>query len=121
MKVKKYLQVVSRDNIALCFRCEHRATFHETKRQPRCECGNVTVGVHSCYMFRPTIPPVMEADKGDKRPAFGPWMIAGRTHAVGLLEVKPALLVEGKQMAVIYKPCKVKRIRNSRFANRRTK
>lgn len=56
-------------SIGLCFRCEHRALFHEEKIQPRCECSMTNCAVHSCYMFKPVRPIVLkQLDKKDKRP-----------------------------------------------------
>ncbi len=69
----------------LCFRCHHRARYLETGGQwePRCECGDVGHAVYSCYMYRPPVPLLLVRDKGDRRPAGGPWMFSARMHAVG--------------------------------------
>ena len=66
-------------NNALCWRCEHRAVFHEQKIQSRYECGqNMAVG--SCYMFQPVKPVILKRSKGDKRPLFAGWGIAARVE-----------------------------------------
>lgn len=66
----------------LCHRCEHRASFRETGRQPRMECGDVNSAKYSCYMYKPMLPFVMAVNEGDERPAYGPAMISARMHAV---------------------------------------
>lgn len=68
----------------LCWRCEHRACFHETGFHPRFECGEARA-VHNCYMFMPTKPIAVGPIKGEKRPIFGPWFVAGRIQSHGLV------------------------------------
>ena len=71
--------------MGLCWRCEHRATFHDVGFASRYECGQTDKAVGSCYMYRPTKPLVIAPDKGDRRP-LSPAMIAARCHAVGVAE-----------------------------------
>ena len=52
----------------LCYRCEHRAMFLESGRQPRFECGSATSCVVGCYMYRPVNPIVIKPREGDSRP-----------------------------------------------------
>jgi hypothetical protein len=67
------------DHYGMCFRCEHRARFLETKTwQPRAECGDVDKSKHSCYMYKPVEPVILQVQKGDKRPVGGPALIAAR-------------------------------------------
>lgn len=66
----------------LCWRCQYRAEAMEGRGQRRMECGSPGTAVGSCYMFKPTYPLVMRADKGDRRPVHGPAMISARAHAV---------------------------------------
>jgi len=64
--------------MSLCFRCEHRARFHELGHAPRCECGEPKRSVCTCYMYRPVMPCVLVRAKGDRRPMFAGAMIAAR-------------------------------------------
>ena len=66
----------------LCFRCEHRARYHETGRGPRCECQSEKQAVYSCYMYRPVNPVVLAPNEGDDRPMFAGSMFSGRSHFV---------------------------------------
>lgn len=54
----------------LCYRCEHRAKFHEDGSQPRFECGQIKQSVFRCYMFQPVKPIVLIPDKDDPRKAI---------------------------------------------------
>ena len=78
--------------MGLCFRCEFRARYLEKKQEvgeataPRFECHMVEQSVHSCYMFRPVKPLVIEKNDSEKqlpidRP-IGGGMIGSRIHAV---------------------------------------
>lgn len=69
----------------LCFRCEKRAIFNETGDGPRFECKQ-NGSVASCYCFIPCKPIAVAPIAGEKRPMFGPWMIAGRVQAQGLVD-----------------------------------
>lgn len=56
---------------SMCFRCEHRAQFLESKgeHRPRLECGDVQTSKIACYMFMPVKPLVVEKlDMNDPRP-----------------------------------------------------
>ena len=66
----------------LCHRCEHRASFLEKGHAPRCECGDTTCSVSSCYMYMPVLPVILERNKDDKRPQFAGCMISARSHIV---------------------------------------
>jgi len=88
----------------LCFRCEYRAAFFDTGYGPRYECGK-SGAVHSCYMFIPTKPIAVGPIEGEKRPIFGPWMVAGCKKSYGLinnrqLRLKLIDLGDGKLSAV---------------------
>ena len=67
-------------DLPLCYRCEHRALYHETGEQPRMECGRPSA-VWGCYMYQPVRPLAVLPNKGERRPIGGEWMIAGRMHA----------------------------------------
>ena len=56
--------------IPLCFRCEHRALFHESNGNyhPRCECGDKDSALVSCYMFKPISPLILRKTYKDPRP-----------------------------------------------------
>ena len=72
----------------LCYRCDHRANWHETKHGPRYECGVLNSAVCGCYMYRPVRPlglvrePSETALHGRKRMIAGPWMLAARCRGV---------------------------------------
>jgi hypothetical protein len=73
--------------LGLCFRCENRSIFHETGYGPRFECKQ-KMAVNSCYCFIPCKPVAVIPITGEKRPIFGPWMIAGRVRAKGLIDAE---------------------------------
>lgn len=52
----------------LCFRCEHRARFHEVGSKPRYECGQIDEAVCGCYMYKPVIPLIIKPRDNDDRP-----------------------------------------------------
>lgn len=66
----------------LCFRCEYRAQYFESGSHPRYECGQPTLAVMSCYMFRPVAPIAVKPSAGDKRPLFGAWAISARVERI---------------------------------------
>ena len=67
--------------MSLCYRCENRALWLETKKwRPRLECGEIERSKYSCYCFEPVKPIALTKDRGDKRPQFGPWMITSMSH-----------------------------------------
>jgi hypothetical protein len=74
--------------LGLCFRCEHRAEFLENGFKPRFECGMEKMASSGCYMFMPCKPVAVAPSDGEKRPIFGPWMIAGRVRAQGLVDAE---------------------------------
>lgn len=74
--------------LSLCFRCEHRAEFLENGFKPRFECGMEKTATSCCYMFMPTKPIAVVPVVGEKRRIFGPWMIAGRIQAKGLIDAE---------------------------------
>ena len=91
----------------LCFRCENRAIFLETGYHPRFECGMEKTASSSCYMFMPAKPIVVApAVATEKRPIFGPWMIAGRVQSKGLVDVERIRLrlvdIDGLAVAAIW-------------------
>ena len=73
------------EGTGLCYRCEHRAAFLETGSRPRYECGE-SRAVHGCYCFMPTKPIAVRPIEGEKRPIFGPWMLAGRIQSHDLVD-----------------------------------
>ena len=79
----------------LCYRCEHRAKWNETKEmRPRYQCGDTSMSVISCYMFKPVKPVILgKLDEDDDRPLFGPPVIAARV-AGKLVADKIELTVE---------------------------
>jgi hypothetical protein len=68
--------------LPLCYRCEHRARYHETGHGPRCECGDTNSATCGCYMYAPVAPLVLRRSKGDRR-RFG-----YRTQAVSVAATK---------------------------------
>jgi len=89
----------------LCFRCENRSIFHETGRKPRYECGE-SRAVHSCYMFTPTKPIAVGLIPWERRPIFGPWMLAGRIQSYGLVDRERLRLklvdIDGHAVAAVW-------------------
>jgi len=92
--------------MGLCHRCEHRVKYiedYEKEKQkliaegrrneieslfvhrPRCECGGGSA-VHSCYMYQPVKPLIIEKNEGDERPMLAAPMISARCHAVKIHE-----------------------------------
>jgi hypothetical protein len=72
--------------LPLCYRCEHRAAFNETKLGPRYECGVVSQSVYSCYMYRPVFPVIIKPDKGEKRDIAAPIAISARCHGIAIAD-----------------------------------
>jgi hypothetical protein len=86
--------------MALCFRCENRATFLEGGPGPRAECKGTSTDLHTCYAYRPTRPctlSVAESEKrhGIKRPPGGPSAIAARMSFVGVTECVDVMPEDG--------------------------
>lgn len=89
----------------LCWRCEHRALWMETKRhRPRCECGDEKNAKWSCYMYEAVKPLVLETDKGEKRPLGIGHLLAGRGHAIGLPVVLSHLTTKGRSVLIYNVP-----------------
>lgn len=90
----------------LCFRCESRALFLEGKGQPRCECGDSTRQVCSCYMFRPCKPVVTIEHKYSKirRPRFSSPMLSSREQGVELYDGQLYVLkINNKKVCILWK------------------
>lgn len=66
----------------LCYRCDWRASYHETGDGPRCECKDKGA-VSSCYMYRPVRPLTMTPIKGEKRPILTGALFGGRACSLG--------------------------------------
>ena len=92
------------DVLPLCYRCEHRAVFMETGAKPRYECGEHKAAVMSCYMFSPVKPLCMRKDDGEKRPAFGPHMVAARMHTTGVAKVELHLTKQADDLVAYWIP-----------------
>ena len=73
-----------KENIGLCFRCEHRARYLETNQRPRLECSLTDKSVYSCYMYRPVKPVILEKNKNDRRYQLAPMMMSARSHVYRL-------------------------------------
>ena len=104
-KIKEYVD----PGVRLCGRCEHRARAIETGHGPRMECHTLDHQSHSCYMYMPTLPAVLKADTGERRPLFAGAMFAGRAHATATLRrdkdvVLRAIKVRGKGVALTWVP-----------------
>jgi hypothetical protein len=90
--------------MSLCWRCEHRAVGHETKRGPRYECTDFGSSKFACYCYRPVKPVILEKLKGDDRPQFTGWMLSARSEFVEVcddleLQVKDC---KGKGKALVW-------------------
>ena len=96
----------------LCYRCEHRIRFMEetywdfkSPIRPRMECGNVGQGVHSCYMFEPIKPLIIQTNQGDQRPINAGWLINARSHVVELADfIKDMIVLKDKKFIIYWKP-----------------
>lgn len=82
---------------ALCYRCEYRAIWHETKQGPRAQCHDGLAGVGSCYMYKPVLPYVTVKDSTDKRPRFAGAMISSRERVVRAVE-KDDMILRGREL-----------------------
>jgi len=87
VSINKKTKETKEKSIGLCFRCEWRARYFETKSGPRMECGMTTRSSYSCYMYTPVKPLVITQDKGDRRFPLAPWMISARCHATEIANV----------------------------------
>ena len=72
--------------MSLCYRCEHRAIYHETSHGPRCECKD-TSSVSCCYMYKPVKPVRLKRTDGDKRPLGGAPILSARAEYDGVPEM----------------------------------
>ena len=91
--------------MGLCFRCEHRAVFHESNIAPRYECGCKGFAVCSCYMFKPVKSLILAPlDKKDKRPFLGPAMIASRAVSIGVSQGSYRYVLQSDGIVVYWKP-----------------
>ena len=124
MRKPKLFDVVEGTH-GLCHRCEHRAKWNEDQtHRPRYECGAVTAvqdlkgiwtvrasSVHACYMYEPVKPLVLKPNDGDKRPPMMGWMLAARSHAVGLPTAVRSMVCNGTQFVTFWMPCRKKDIK----------
>jgi hypothetical protein len=81
----------------LCFRCESRAKFLETKMAPRSECSQINKAVTGCYMYSPVIPVILKKNKNDDRPQFAGYMISARSHGVKLPITETEIVLDIKE------------------------
>jgi hypothetical protein len=88
----------------LCFRCEYRAIFLETGSCPRSQCGDIKDTIHSCYQHRPVKPVSLLKDKKDKRPQFGPAIIASRSSYAGVSEFRLNLETQKNESILYWTP-----------------
>ena len=86
----------------LCYRCQHRLEYIESTeygrengkrvvrkegRKPRMECGILESSKHTCYMFKPIKPIVMDVAESEKRlnikrSPFAPALFAARSSFI---------------------------------------
>ena len=78
--------MADKPSYGLCWRCEHRARFHETGHAPRCECGDGGA-ICCCYMYKPVSPCATKRAPGDKRSRFAGAMLTAREVYAGVAEV----------------------------------
>lgn len=84
--------------VGLCYRCEFRAKFFETKEGPRAECKIPDRGVGSCYLYRPVTPYITKvANKTDPRPRFGPAIMSSREIVVRVADKETENLLTRKR------------------------
>ena len=103
MKKNKYIR--------LCYRCENRARYLETKNCGRYECSDTSNAVYRCYAYKPVMPLILEKDKKDKRPQFCGTMFNSRSSGI-MPDDKNMILdaVEYKSGTMLYwKPKKVRK------------
>lgn len=92
--------------IGLCHRCEHRVRHLENNSyQPRYECGQ-SFAVHSCYMYIPVKPIIIEPDEGETRLILTGWAFSGRYHGVVISEnIELSLEKEDKGFLLYWRKC----------------
>lgn len=86
----------------LCYRCEHRARFHEEGSRPRHECGDTGSKI-GCYMYQPVKPLVLKKQGEDPRPEYGGYFGA-RQEGVRIADVELALKKIKDGSFVYWKP-----------------
>ena len=89
---------------SLCFRCEYRAQYFERGHAPRLECSDIGSAKYSCYMYRPVKPVVTELNEDESRPQFSGSLLAGRSHAVRVMDGELALREYEDGSAIYWKP-----------------
>jgi len=92
--------------IGLCFRCEHRALWHETAgaHRPRHECGEWARAVGGCYMFLPVRPCVLARSDGDTRPIAASWMLAARSRGVEVCDCETVTTGDPERYVIYHRP-----------------
>ena len=90
--------------MSLCYRCEHRAQFNESERRPRYECGDTKMSVCGCYMYKPVRPVILEKDKDDIRPQFGPQMISARSRFKGVADSRLSIVEQDGGKVLYWTP-----------------
>jgi hypothetical protein len=95
--------------IGLCYRCDYRAVYLETKQGPRSECKDKGA-VCSCYMYMPVKPVELRPNENDNRPMFSGAILSARAKGVRIAEVE-LKLKKYKRESVIYWVPKKKRIK----------
>jgi hypothetical protein len=72
--------------IPLCYRCEKRARWLESKQGYRCGCKRSEGAVWSCYAYEPVRPLVQQLNTGERCSPFLPEISCGRSHAVAVAD-----------------------------------
>lgn len=79
-KGTKVLMTLPEKPPRMCHRCEYRFQYKETGHGPRFECGQ-DGSVHSCYMYEPVLPVMLERNEGEVREVDMPYLFSARCHA----------------------------------------
>ena len=99
----------------LCFRCESRAKFLETKIASRCECSKIDQAVVGCYMYSPVIPVILKKNKDDDRPQFAGYMLSARSRGIKLPVIETEIDLDVKEFKdgnmLFWKPAKNKELK----------
>ena len=85
----------------LCYRCEHRAAYHEKGHAPRYECGT-DGAVVGCYMYRPVKPVTTRPRTGDNRPQYAGGMFSGRLDGVRVADGKYVMVEKDGEHTVYF-------------------
>ena len=95
----------------LCFRCEHRVSYFESKGkwQPRMECGMTESSKSCCYMYQPVKPVItVPASKDDKRPRYAGPMFSSREVGERVAEKEKDIvcdsIVNGDEIMAYWRP-----------------